>query len=100
MANYLAGLGGGSDPRAGAPSQQAQAKRPPAEVAKQPPPQQPARPPIESAKSAPNLTPAQPKSRPGITATAQARVVPEERHAEPPPALSTPPAKVLEPFEE
>ena len=100
MANYLAGLGGVSDPRAGAPSQQAQAKRPPAEVAKQPPPQ-PARPPIESAKSAPSLTPAQPKSRPGITATAQARVVPEDRHSEPPPSTSpAPPAKVLEPFEE
>ena len=101
MANYLAGLGGGNDPRSAAPSQQAQPKRAPAEVAKQQQqPQQPARPPVESAKSAPSLTPAQPKSRPGITATAQARVVPEERHAEPPPALLTPPAKVLEPFEE
>jgi cytochrome c551/c552 len=105
MANYLAGLGGGSDPRAAAPAQQAQPKRPPAEVAKQQqqqqPPQQPARAPIESAKSAPNLTPAQPKSRPGITATAQARVVPEDRHSEPPPSTSpAPPAKVLEPFEE
>jgi outer membrane biosynthesis protein TonB len=103
MANYLAGLGGGNDPRSAAPSQQAQPKRPPAEVAKQQQqlPQQPARPPVESAKSAPNPTPAQPKSRPGITATAQARVVPEERHAEPqPPTSPVPVAKVLEPFEE
>jgi len=101
MANYLAGLGGGNDPRPAASTQQAQPKRVPAEVAKQQQqPQQPPRPPVESAKSAPSLTPAQPKSRPGVTATAQARVVPDERHAEPQPALSTPPAKVLEPFEE
>jgi hypothetical protein len=100
MANYLAGLGGGSDPRPAASTQQAQPKRSPAEVAKQQQ-QQPPRPPVESAKSAPNLTPAQPKSRPGITATAQARVVPEERHAEPQlPTSPAPPAKVLEPFEE
>ena len=102
MANYLAGLGGGNDPRPAASTQQAQPKRVPAEVAKQQQqPQQPPRPPVESAKSAPSLTPAQPKSRPGITATAQARVVPEERHAEPQPLTSpAPPAKVLEPFEE
>jgi len=105
MANYLAGLGGGSDPRPAASAQQAQpkrspAERSPAEVAKQQQPQQPSRAPVESAKSAPNLTPAQPKSRPGITATAQARV-PEERHAEPQlPTSPAPPAKVLEPFEE
>ena len=102
MANYLAGLGGGSDPRPAA-STQAQPKRAPGEVAakQQQQQQQAPRPPIESAKSAPSLTPAQPKGRPGITATAQARVVPEERHAEPPPPTSpAPPAKVLEPFEE
>jgi mono/diheme cytochrome c family protein len=105
MANYLAGLGGGSDPRPAA-STQGQPKRAPerapTEVAKQQQqPQQPPRSPVESAKSAPSPTPAQPKSRPGITATAQARVVPEERHAEPqPPTSPAPPAKVLEPFEE
>ena len=103
MANYLAGLGGGSDPRPAA-STQAQPKRAPerapAEVAKQQQPQLP-RSPVESAKSAPSPTPAQPKSRPSTTATAQARVVPEERHAEPlPPTAATPPAPVLQPFEE
>jgi cytochrome c551/c552 len=96
MANYLAGLGGG-DPRPAA-STQAQPKRAPTEVAKQ---QQPPRPPVESAKSAASSTPAQPKSRPSTTATAQARVVPEERHVEPPPPTpATPPAPVLQPFEE
>lgn len=92
MANYLAGLG---DPRS-APSAQAQPKRPPAEVAAK---QQPPRAPVESAKSAPSPTPGQPKSRPSITATAQARVLPEQRHGEQPPIPSAPPA-VLQPFEE
>ena len=89
MANYLAGLGP-------APSAQAQPKRPPAEVAAK---QQPPRPPAESAKSAPSPTPVQPKSRPSITATAQARVLPEDRHGEQSPTPSAPPA-VLQPFEE
>jgi cytochrome c551/c552 len=89
MANYLAGLVS-NDPRAAQPSQPKQ--RPPADVAKQ----QPSRPAVDNGKSAPG--PAQPKSRPSATASAQARAVAEERQLEPPPP--TPPAPVLQPFEE
>jgi len=93
MASYLAGLGG-SDPRSAQPPTQAQPKRPPADVAKQP------RPPVEQAKSgaAPGSAQAQPKSRPSASASAQARAVAEERHPELPPP--PPPAPVLQPFEE
>ena len=89
MAGYLASLGG-SDPRPA----QAQPKRPPADVAKQP-----ARAPVEQAKSGPTpgSAPAQPKSRPSASASAQARAVAEERHPELP---LPPPAPVLQPFEE
>jgi len=90
MASYLAGLVG-NDPR---PAQQAQPKRPPGEVAKQ----QPSRPAAENGKSGPGPVTAQPKSRPSATASAQARAVAEERHPELPPP--TPPAPVLQPFEE
>ena len=103
MANYLAGIGG-NEPRSSAATQ-LQPKRPPADVAKQP-----ARPAIEQAKSgvaatgaAPSPAQPQPKSRPNTTA--QARALPEvrafadERHSEPIPSPS-PPAPVLEPFEE
>jgi mono/diheme cytochrome c family protein len=93
MASYLSGLGPTTEPR-GAPAP-AQPKRPPTEAAKQPP-----RPAVENAKSSPAPA-AQPKSRPAtnVTTTAQARMIAEERHAEPPPA-PTPPAPVLVPFEE
>src|SRR5215475_14406849 len=76
MANYLAGVGG-NEPRSSAATQP-QPKRPPTDVAKQPP-----RPAVEQAKSgasssgvassgaAPSPAQAQPKSRP--SATAQAR---------------------------
>jgi cytochrome c551/c552 len=105
MASYLSGLGGGgvSEPRPAAQVGQvgqAQPKqRPATEVAKQSPP--PPRPAIENGKL--GLTPAQPKARPATTtsATAQARMVAEERRADlPAPAAPTPPAPVLVPFEE
>lgn len=83
MANYLAGLGS-SEPRA-----TSQPKRPPADIAKQPPRQ-----PAEQSKSAQG----QPKGRPN--ANAQARAVAEERPPPEPPAPPPPPAPVLEPFEE
>lgn len=86
MANYLAGLMG-SDPRPS--SQPGQPKRPPADVGKQPPRQT-----VEQARPPQMQGPA--KGRPAA-ASAQARVVPEERPPEPPLA---PPVPVLEPFEE
>jgi len=93
MASYLAGLGGGADPRTAQPTQaqpkqRPAAERPPAEVAAK---QQPPRPTVENGKSAPSPAPAQPKTRPGTIASAQARAVAEERHADPPPP--TPPAR-------
>jgi len=109
MANYLAGVGG-NEPRSSAATQ-SQPKRPPTDVAKQP-----ARPAIEQAKSGvtPGVTPGvassgaapspaqpQPKSRPSTTAQAralpEARAFQDERHSEPTPS---PPAPVLQPFEE
>src|SRR5262249_35295297 len=112
MANYLAGVGG-NEPRSPVP---AQPKRPPSDVAKQP-----GRPAVEQAKSgasssaaassAPNPPRPQPKSRPSAPAQPRAlpaaRWLPEvrdfaaERHSEPtltPPP--SPPAPVLQPFEE
>jgi cytochrome c551/c552 len=92
MASYLAGLGDG---RASQPSQAAQPKRPPGEA------KQAARAPVEQPKSErPGPAAAQPK-RPAtnVSTTAQARVIAEERHVDPPPA-PTPPAPVLVPFEE
>jgi cytochrome c551/c552 len=97
MASYLSGLGGGSEPRPAQATPSQPKQRPPTEVAKQSPP----RPAVENGKS--GLTPAQPKGRPATTAsaTAQARIVAEERHADlPAPAAPTPPAPVLVPFEE
>ena len=108
MANYLAGVGG-SEPRSAA---QPQPKRPPSDVlAKQPP----ARPAVEQAKSgiasgaAPSPAQPQPKSRPTTSAQAralpdaralpEARAFPEEQHSEPI-RSSSPPAPVLQPFEE
>ena len=106
MANYLAGVGGG-EPRSSAATQP-QPKRPPADVAKQP-----ARPAVEQAKSgtaaAPSPAQPQPKSRPSASAQAralpdaralpEARAFPEEQHSEPI-RSSSPPAPVLQPFEE
>jgi hypothetical protein len=110
MANYLAGVGGG-EPRSSAATQP-QPKRPPSDVAKQP-----GRPTVEQAKAAtataPGTAPSpaqpQPKSRPSTTAQARSlpdaralpetRAFPEERHSEPI-LSSSPPAPVLEPFEE
>jgi cytochrome c551/c552 len=116
MANYLAGVGGGgSEPRSSTATQP-QPKRPPADVAKQP-----GRPAVEQPKSgsgsgsavatAPGSAqpPSQPKNRPTTSAQAralpdarvlpEARAFPEERHVEPIPSAS-PPAPVLQPFEE
>ena len=106
MANYLAGVGG-NEPRSSAATA-SQPKRPPADVAKQP-----ARPAVEQAKAGsasgaasgapPSPAQPQPKSRPSTTA--QARALPEvrafadERHSEPT-ASPSPPAPVLQPFEE
>jgi hypothetical protein len=116
MANYLAGVGG-SEPRSSAATQ-SQPKRPPADVAKQS-----ARPAIEQARSgtasgtaagtasgaAPSPAQPQPKSRPSASAQAralpdaralpEARTFPEEQHSEPI-RSSSPPAPVLQPFEE
>lgn len=110
MANYLAGVGGG-EPRSSAATQP-QPKRPPSDVAKQP-----GRPTVEQAKAAtataPGTAPSpaqpQPKSRPSTTAQARSlpdaralpetRAFPEERHSEPT-LSSSPPAPVLQPFEE
>ena len=108
MANYLAGVGGG-EARSSAATQP-QPKRPPADVAKQP-----ARPAVEQAKSgtasgaAPSPAQPQPKSRPSTSAQAralpdaralpEARAFPEEQHSEPI-RSSSPPAPVLQPFEE
>ena len=111
MANYLAGVGG-SEPRSSAATQ-SQPKRPPADVAKQP-----ARPAVEQARSGvtpgaassgvasgapPSPVQPQPKSRPNTTAQAralpEARAFQDERHSEPIP-LPSPPAPVLQPFEE
>jgi len=117
MANYLAGVGG-NEPRSSAATP-SQPKRPPTDVAKQPP-----RPAVEQAKSgsasssgvassgaAPSAAQPQPKSRP--SATAQARALPEartlpearafadERHSESTLTASpSPPPPVLQPFEE
>jgi hypothetical protein len=110
MANYLAGVGG-NEPRSSTATQP-QPKRPPTDVAKQP-----GRPAIEQAKSgasssgasssgvassgaAPSSAQSQPKSRPSTTA--QARALPEVRAFadEPPTAAPSPPAPVLQPFEE
>src|SRR5947209_5709270 len=104
MANYLAGVGG-SEPRSSTATQ-AQPKRPPVDVAKQP-----VRPPaVEQAKAGPALSSAQPqaKSRPSTSAQAraalpdaralpEARAFSEERHSE---QTSSPPVPVLQPFEE
>jgi len=107
MANYLAGVGG-SEPRSSAATP-SQPKRPPTDVAKQP-----ARPAVEQAKSGvassgvasgapPSPAQPQPKSRPSTTAQAralpEARAFQDERHSEPIPSPS-PPAPVLQPFEE
>ena len=108
MANYLAGVGG-SEPRSSAATQP-QPKRPPFDVAKQP-----GRPAVEQAKAAtaagtaPSPAQPQPKSRPSSSAQARAlpdarslpetRAFPEERHSEPT-LSSSPPAPVLQPFEE
>lgn len=78
MARYLAGLGPTNEPRPGTP------KRSPAEASKQ------SRQPPEHTRSG------QSKARP--SASAQVRVIPEERPPDPPPP--PPPAPVLELFEE
>ncbi|HEY7238572.1 MAG TPA: hypothetical protein VH600_05345 [Burkholderiales bacterium] len=89
MARYLAGLGPGSEPRS------SPQRRPSAEERRQsrqaPEPPKSEQPKSEQPKSKAS---AQPRARP--SASAQARVVPEERPPDPPP----PPAPVLEPFEE
>ena len=108
MANYLAGVGGGGEPRPSTATQ-SQPKRPPADVAKQPAPVRPA---VEQAKSgsasaaapnSPSSAQPQPKSRPSASAQArslpEARAFQEERHVEPTPSAS-PPLPVLQPFEE
>ena len=118
MANYLAGVGG-NEPRSSAATQ-AQPKRPPADVAKQPgrpadqlQPIRPAEQPKSGTASATAPSAAQPQSQPKNrpTASAQARSLPdaralpearafqEERRVEPTPSAA-PPAPVLQPFEE
>jgi hypothetical protein len=78
MAKYLAGLGPDSEPHP-SPS-----RHPPAEASRQ------SRQPSEHARSG--------KSKARPSASAQVRVVPEERPPDPPPP--PPPTPVLEPFEE
>jgi hypothetical protein len=88
MARYLAGLGPASEPRRSPPRRPAPEERRQSRQAPEQPKSEPTR-----SKSA-----AQPKPRP--SASAQVRVVPEERPPDPPSAPSPPPAPVLVPFEE